>query len=102
MTHTGDRGSNSRIVPLAIAAVIALYLVAVVLGLPQAGTRGIVEAQSHHVGADDHAAGDAAAPTESRIVVAPPLWTVIPFVLLLAAIAVLPLIPAASKWWDSN
>jgi Na+/H+ antiporter NhaD/arsenite permease-like protein len=34
--------------------------------------------------------------------VAPPFWTVIPFVLLLAAIAVLPLIPATAHWWESN
>ncbi|MGD9126291.1 MAG: sodium:proton antiporter, partial [Planctomycetia bacterium] len=32
----------------------------------------------------------------------PPFWTVIPFVLLLGAIAVLPLIPATEHWWESN
>ncbi len=34
--------------------------------------------------------------------IAPPYWTVLPFVILLAGIAVLPLIPAAADWWDSN
>src|SRR5262249_28392518 len=34
--------------------------------------------------------------------IAPPFWTVIPFVLLLAGIAVLPLIPQTSHWWESN
>ena len=32
----------------------------------------------------------------------PPYWMVLPFVLLLGAIAVLPLIPAASHWWENN
>ncbi|MEN0110579.1 MAG: sodium:proton antiporter [Planctomycetota bacterium] len=33
---------------------------------------------------------------------APPIWTVTPFVLLLLAIALLPLIPATEHWWESN
>ena len=32
----------------------------------------------------------------------PGYWTVIPFVLLLGAIAILPLIPATEHWWESN
>ena len=32
----------------------------------------------------------------------PELWMVLPFVLLLGAIAVLPLIPATEHWWESN
>jgi len=32
----------------------------------------------------------------------PPFWTVLPFVLLLGAIAFLPLIPATEYWWESN
>ncbi len=32
----------------------------------------------------------------------PPYWMVTPFVLLLGAIAVLPLIPATEHWWESN
>lgn len=32
----------------------------------------------------------------------PPLWTSIPFALLLLCIAVLPLIPATEHWWESN
>ena len=36
------------------------------------------------------------------IEIAPPFWTVLPFVVLLAGIAVLPLIPHTSHWWESN
>ena len=32
----------------------------------------------------------------------PPYWMVVPFALLLGAIAVLPLIPATEHWWESN
>ena len=32
----------------------------------------------------------------------PPLWTSIPFAVLLLCIAVLPLIPATEHWWESN
>lgn len=35
-------------------------------------------------------------------VVAPEMWTIIPFCVLLLCIAVLPLIPATEHWWESN
>ncbi len=31
-----------------------------------------------------------------------PLWSLLPFVAMLASIAVLPLIPATSHWWERN
>lgn len=31
-----------------------------------------------------------------------PLWSLLPFVAMLACIAVLPLIPATSHWWERN
>jgi Na+/H+ antiporter NhaD/arsenite permease-like protein len=48
---------------------------------------------------DHDAAHDASGHGE---VVAPPLLTVLPFILLLAAIAVLPLVPALAHWWEHN
>jgi Na+/H+ antiporter NhaD/arsenite permease-like protein len=85
-----QRGSSRWAVPAAISAVVAAYVAALVLGWPQLGTRLIAEAHLHEAakGASNMAA--------------PPLWTVIPFVLLLGAIAVLPLVPAAEHWWESN
>lgn len=59
------------------------------------------EATGEHGGpgaAEGTAHGDAhAAP-----LVPPPLWTVIPFVALLLAIALFPLLPWTSHWWESN
>ena len=33
---------------------------------------------------------------------APPYWTVIPFIILLGAIAALPLLNATEHWWEKN
>ena len=95
MTPSDQQIKKSAAAPTAILAVVAVYLVALLAGWPQQGTREIVEAKAHEAAAEP-AAGHAEAE------VAPPLWTVTPFALLLAAIAVLPLIPATEHWWDAN
>jgi Na+/H+ antiporter NhaD/arsenite permease-like protein len=102
MTLANHGGGNLKSVPLAIVAVIACYAVALAMGLPQLGTQRVVEAEAHGAAAADEGTEDATEPTAAPAVIAPPLWTVVPFVLLLAAIAVLPLIPATSHWWESN
>jgi Na+/H+ antiporter NhaD/arsenite permease-like protein len=84
-----------------IAAVVAAYVAAMLFGWPQLGTARIVEAASHHEAADPLVSDDTAA-AQLGPTVAPPLWSVVPFVLLLTAIAVLPLIPATAHWWESN
>ena len=35
-------------------------------------------------------------------IIPPPAWAVTPFVLLLGAIAILPLIPSLAHWWEKN
>ncbi len=108
-----------------ILLAIALYLAAVALGWPQAGTRMILggghDADQHEA---EHAAGhEAAAPADAAAPPAEPhwpttepadhgahhaapeppaLWMVLPFVLILGAIAVFPLVPRISHWWESN
>ncbi len=113
-------GSGMRVY-YAILAVIAVYLVSLVMGLPQRATALIVgghgeqHAGDHpeeHAGAEEHPAGgphaapgeqaEHAADGEHGVITAPPVWTVIPFLLLLGAIAVLPLIPFTEHWWESN
>jgi Na+/H+ antiporter NhaD/arsenite permease-like protein len=87
-------GGNSAVIT-AIAIVAIAYMASLVLGWPQRGTRAVVEARlgeiAHEQGAVEHAS-----------IVAPPLWTVAPFALLLAAIAVLPLVHRTAHWWESN
>jgi Na+/H+ antiporter NhaD/arsenite permease-like protein len=75
-------------VPAAILAIVVIYLATLLMGWPQRGTDAIVEAETH-----------AAA---EKLTDAPPPWTVLPFVLLLGAIAVFPLMHASEHWWESN
>ena len=48
MDHAHHDGGNPRTVAYAIAAVIAAYVVALLFGWPQLGTKRIVEAATHH------------------------------------------------------
>jgi Na+/H+ antiporter NhaD/arsenite permease-like protein len=101
MTHAGQHESNPKPVVGVIAVIVALYLVALAFDLPQRGTREIVSAQADHEAAD-HDAADTDTGRAKSAMSAPPLWTVVPFAVLLTCIAVLPLIPFTSHWWDSN
>jgi Na+/H+ antiporter NhaD/arsenite permease-like protein len=97
MSDDSHHRDGSKAVIAAILVVIAVYVAALVAGMPQRGTDQIAGGAAHveaEAGEESH---DAAAAIE-----APPLWTVVPFALLLLAIAVLPLIPFTEKWWDSN
>jgi Na+/H+ antiporter NhaD/arsenite permease-like protein len=90
MTDSAHHALPRAAVPAAIGILVLAYVVALAFGMPQYGTELIVGQHAQH----DEPAGAA--------VVAPPLWAVIPFVLMLGAIAVLPLIPATQHWWESN
>ena len=124
---TGSQNSARTLA--GIGAAVAVYLVAAVLQLPQHGRDLLVEAQAGHAshagshdsadnaggqegpGADDHDPGVADEPDHAddhhaddhhAAGPAPPIYTVIPFVVLLALIAILPLIPSLAHWWEHN
>jgi Na+/H+ antiporter NhaD/arsenite permease-like protein len=40
--------------------------------------------------------------TEPPNITPPPLWSIAPFVLILAVIALFPLLPKVSRWWEHN
>jgi Na+/H+ antiporter NhaD/arsenite permease-like protein len=82
---------------LFVVAALGTYAVAAVFGWPQHGRDLLVATQAAHP-----AAHEAAEPGAAHAVTAPPAATVIPFVLLLAAIAVFPLTPGLSHWWEHN
>lgn len=91
MSHSaGYSLSVQRRVLVALGCLLALYCLAAAFGWPQAATRMIVADAAH---AEEHA-HDKPAP--------PPLGAVIPFVLLLGAIAILPLLNATQHFWESN
>src|SRR5262245_57361665 len=91
MTHAKSNRGSSKAVPTAIIILIVFYAISILAGLPQHGTKQILAA-GHN---------EAAAGHEVELV-APPVWTVIPFAFLLLGIAVLPLIPFTEHWWESN
>src|SRR4051794_10415382 len=91
----GVGGAPHRdIVPVVILMIAILYIVALLLGWPQRGTQQIVSQSQAHP--------EAGARHQAHELVAPPFWSVIPFALLLAGIALLPLIRVTSHWWESN
>ena len=57
-----------------------------------------VDGESNQV----HDETEIAGPLPEIEISSPPVWTVLPFALLLLCIAVLPLIPATEHWWESN
>jgi Na+/H+ antiporter NhaD/arsenite permease-like protein len=110
------RVGKANIAVWILLAVVGLYLISAFYGLPQYGTE-LVNASHQAASADvaataEHATHDPrdtgeheiadAHGTEHAPMVPPPMWMVIPFVLLLGAIAVLPLLPATEHWWENN
>jgi Na+/H+ antiporter NhaD/arsenite permease-like protein len=98
MSEPTSSRDSGRFVSLAIVGLTVLYGLALAAGWPQYGTQAIVGQQAHHAEADEPAANA----DHATAIAAPPLWTVLPFVLMLGAIAILPLVPAAHHWWESN
>jgi Na+/H+ antiporter NhaD/arsenite permease-like protein len=89
--HPTPAAGSQRGVLIAIVAALLTYGAAAMAGLPQHGTEMILKAE--------HAAApEATVP----ICPAPAYWMVMPFVLLLGAIAVLPLFHFSEHWWESN
>jgi len=119
--HAHAPASSTPLV-VGIAIALALYLGAAVLELPQIATEMIVgghhatadehseapaedthtHADAHVEHADEHAASDDHAAGEHGEIVPPSFLMVLPFALLLGAIAVFPLVPPIAHWWESN
>ena len=113
---------SSRITFIGILALVALYVVSACFGIPQRGRDLLVASHAAH---DNHNSSTTEhSPTndgeytnnsgthpEERVQnhreltetgTPPPAWAVTPFVLLLGAIAILPLIPSLAHWWEKN
>lgn len=94
MTHALAANEGSpRLVPWAIGAILLTYAVAALLGLPQRATECTL-AESHAAMVEHDAVSGRHPP--------PPLVMVLPFALLLLAIAVFPLWHVTEHWWESN
>lgn len=98
MTADNTSVKPDRVAWLILAVALAYWL-SFLGGWPQQWT---LSAAGGHV---IHADPEHEPPTAEEHAVAgdpPPLWTVVPFVLLLGAIAAFPLINATEHWWESN
>jgi Na+/H+ antiporter NhaD/arsenite permease-like protein len=84
-----------------IALLLAAYAAATLAGWPQHGRDLLVAAQAAHAHPDAEA-GQHGAAHDAHAGTSPPSVTVLPFCLLLAAIAILPLTARASHWWEHN
>jgi Na+/H+ antiporter NhaD/arsenite permease-like protein len=88
-----------RAVGGAIVLIVLAYALSLGTGWPQRGTHLVAEqAQREAAAAAEEHHGE----EHYQHAAAPPVWMVTPFALLLLAIAVFPLVPALSPWWDSN
>ncbi len=116
-SHHAPASSNPTWALLGFGVALAVYAVAAVAGWPQYGRDLLVAAQAaHHAEHDAHDdAGEEShdghgeshsvghADDDSHAAGAPPPpWAVIPFVVLLGAIAILPLTPQLAHWWEHN
>ncbi len=102
MPHAPNPSDVSRPLSLAITLALVLYATAALIGWPQQATRQMVQpaaAQRPHAGPELGGVGPDAPKASSTH---PPLYMVAPFTLLLLAIAVLPLVPRTTAWWESN
>lgn len=104
-----EERAAGRGVLAAIVTVVLVYAVTAMLGWPQQGTRLILEAEraavAHRAAAPAKAESGAekpAKPTHALVSEHPPYWMVVPFALLLGAIALLPLSHSTEHWWEQN
>ncbi len=85
-----------------LLAAAALAVLGLALGEPfftpkHAGGHGEAEASAEGHDAEGGHGGEGGFGAKG-----PPMWSVIPFLVLLVVIAVLPLLPHASHWWEHN
>jgi Na+/H+ antiporter NhaD/arsenite permease-like protein len=86
-----DAAGSSRWILAGIGLALAAYGIALVFQLPQTGTNMLLAAEHEH--------GPAA---ETEAMTPPPVAMLAPFAFLLGAIALFPLLPHVSHWWESN
>jgi Na+/H+ antiporter NhaD/arsenite permease-like protein len=102
MVDVHGSGRSSKFALFGLGILIGAYMAALWYGLPQKATAMIVAAGNEHPPAEEVHQKAAEQAEENNLVSPPPLWTVTPFLLMLGAIAVLPLTPKLSHWWESN
>ena len=109
------KSSSSAPAIIALLIIILIYAGLVVRGIPQKWTQESIGGHSASEAVEKGTVSDVSDTNAENTTVAengegmeeateevPPLWTIIPFCVLLLCIAILPLIPAVEHWWESN
>lgn len=94
--------ASSKLAIIGITVLVAVYFVALCFGLPQRATAMIAGVQAELNTKHDATIDKSSHSGEANIIKPPPLWMVLPFIIMLGAIAILPLLPKLSHWWESN
>ncbi len=101
MNHGSSAGRPHRLALVAIGVVVVAYLATLLAGRwPQRATEAVLAHRAHS--AEGHAATAASHAESEPALQPPPIGTTLPFVLLLGAIAVFPLVPRMAHWWEHN
>ncbi|MHB0957055.1 MAG: sodium:proton antiporter [Pirellulaceae bacterium] len=100
MEHVSPLRNSHTLVVAVIGLLVAGYVASLMVGLPQRATAAVVghSAESFH----GQAAEETRPATAHEPLHSPPIAMILPFVLLLGAIALLPLIPNIAHWWEHN
>lgn len=91
---------NGSKITAAIALLAVVYTAALAMGFPQHATQLIVGEHHEPAGVHEVTAADPHAPAAKFE--PPPVFWVLPFCLLLACIALFPLMHVTEHWWDNN
>jgi len=107
MTSSEEAPATGNKALWAIVAVLLIYALSFAAGYPQRWTAAALGehapvAEAEHADGEQEHASDEHADDAHAAIAPPPLWTVAPFVLLLGAIAVFPLMHATEHWWEKN
>ena len=98
----------SLCVVVAVGTILVCYVLALLAGWPQRATALIVDENRATAASATGAASPPSTQPENATAAelaeksSPPLYMITPFVLMLGAIAVLPLLHGAMHWWESN
>ena len=99
-----DHGSSSkpslRIALTGIILLVVAYAVSLVFQVPQHATSAVL-AHAVPPSLNEEAAATVHEPHEEPLQ-PPPLLMILPFALLLGAIAIFPLVPSIAHWWEHN
>ncbi|HTU26521.1 MAG TPA: sodium:proton antiporter, partial [Pirellulales bacterium] len=101
--HQASQAAGDRWLKSLLGVLLLAYIAATALGWTRGLDEGLhVEAAGHAVAGENAAADHAALGQPAAAHRPTPFWLVLPFVFLLGAIAVLPLLEPAAHWWESN